>query len=49
MLSFVELQESSHGPFLQPVDVPLNGSSALQNSDPSPQFDIICKYAESAL
>lgn len=49
VLSFAELQEFCYGPFLQPANVLLNGSSALQNTDPSPQFDIICKSPESAL
>lgn len=38
-----------HGPFLQIVKVLLNGSSALPHIDHSPQFDIIYKFAESAL
>lgn len=46
---FVELQEFPHGPFLQLAEVLLNGSAVLQHIDHSPQFDIICRFAESAL
>ena len=45
-LAFVELQEIPVGPSLQPVKVPLNGSTPIWCIDHSSQFCITCKLAE---
>ena len=48
-LLFVELDEVPVSPFLQPVVVPLDGSTTVGCISHSSQFDVICKLAESIL
>ena len=45
----VELHEVPFSSFLQPVEVPLKGSTPIWCTRPSSQFRIICKYAKGAL
>ncbi|KAK4826285.1 hypothetical protein QYF61_007132 [Mycteria americana] len=45
----VELYEVPVSPFLQPVQVPLDGSTTLWHISHSPQFCVICKRAEGTL
>ena len=48
-LPFADLREVPVGPFLQPVEVPLHGSTPIQSVNYSFQFSITCKPAEHAL
>ncbi|KAK4832039.1 hypothetical protein QYF61_020554 [Mycteria americana] len=48
-LFLVELHEIPVGPLLQPVEVPLNGSTVIWCISHSSQFGVICKLAESTL
>ena len=48
-LPLVEQHEAPVSPFLQLVQVPLNGSTTLWCIGPSSQFGVICKLAEGAL
>ena len=48
-LPLVELHEVPASPFLQPVEVPLDGSTTLWPISQSSQFCVICKLAEGTL
>ena len=49
MQNFVELREVPLSPILQPVEVPLNGSTTIWCISHPSQFCIICELAEGAL
>lgn len=46
---FIELCEIVLSPFLQPVQVPLIGSTILGSANPSSQLYIICRLGEGVL
>ena len=48
-LPLVGLREIPFGPFLQPVEGLLEGSTTLRHISQSSQFDVVCKLAESTL
>ncbi|PKU39466.1 hypothetical protein llap_10229 [Limosa lapponica baueri] len=47
-LDLVELHEVGMGPYLKPVQVPLNGIPSLQCVDCTTQLGVISKLAEGA-
>ena len=46
---FVELHKIPIGPFLQPLEVPLNGSTTIWYVNHPSQFHIVCELAEASL
>ena len=48
-LASVELHEVAASVFLQPVQIPLSRSPALQNMDCCARFDVIGRLAEDTL